>query len=370
MTLQNEIAAQENLNKQLENLSAAVGFGALLPLLQERKDILHKYKDAFVISTEAIKKLKKKYQTAQSELTHLVAKQNNALKLYNTIKAEQLAQIKKENDKMLTYKHYIDKDIKNKYSIHQRFLSKKSNIKKFIATNEKNTLYDIFGNIRTQIEILKSTDQFDDGCSHREILLPNLEIVLTLERSYNYDKSFSIKFRRYGKTESCIKILMTLKDMRNAIIYNVDIDKCEPNDSNITVRHCYIILVILLCSFLEFLTIQVRDCNCQNGKKQGYRDAQLNSNNKPQRPAYSHHFSYFAPYNFEDVLYNKEKHILARNEENDDMSLINGTPNHYPIEDADYIIMTRKSLRLKTTINSIFWFLFYLFLSCIIFMCK
>jgi hypothetical protein len=45
------------------------------------------------------------------------------------------------------------------------------------------------------------------------------------------------------------------------------------------------------------------------------------------------------------VLYNKEKHILARNEENDDVSLINGTPNHYPIEDTDYILMTRKSLR-------------------------
>ena len=108
---------------------------------------------------------------------------------------------------MLKRKYYIDEDIKNKYSIHQRFVSKKSGIKKFIATNEKNTLYDIFGNIRTQIEILKSTDQFDDGYSHKEILLPNLEIVLTLEPSYNYDKSFSIKFRRYDKIEPCIKYL-------------------------------------------------------------------------------------------------------------------------------------------------------------------
>ena len=139
---------------------------------------------------------------------------------------------------------------------------------------------------------------------------------------------------------------MSLKDMRNAIINNVDIEKCEPNDNNITVRHCYIILVILLCSFLEFVTIQVRDCNCYNNKKQGYRDAQLNSNNKPERPAYSHHFSYFAPYNFEDVLYNKEKHVLARNDEgNDDMSLINGTSNFYPGEQQSYILMTRKSLR-------------------------
>ena len=72
-----------------------------------------------MLSEESIKNLKKKYQTAQSELIHLVAKQNNALKLYNTIKAEQLSQIKKENDKMLTHKHYIDEDIKminNKYN--------------------------------------------------------------------------------------------------------------------------------------------------------------------------------------------------------------------------------------------------------------
>ena len=348
LKLQHEITAQENLSKQLDNLTAAVGFGEKLPVLKDQKDLLREYKEAQLQSVQIITKLKKKYQTAETELRHLVAKYDNALKLYNTLKAEQLRIIKKENDIMLKRKYYIDEDIKNKYSIHQRFLSKKSGIKKFIATNEKNTLYDIFGNIRTQIEILKYTDQFDDGYSHKELLLPNLEIVLTLEPSYNYDKSFSIiiKFRRYAKTEPCIKILMTLKDMHNAIIYNVDIDKCEPNDNNITVRHCYIILVILLCSFLEFVTIQVRDCNCYNNKKQGYRDAQLNSNNKPERPAYSHHFSYFAPYNFEDVLYNKEKHVLARNdEENDDMSLINGTSNFYPGEQQSYILMTRKSLR-------------------------
>ena len=344
LTLQKEIADAEHMNKVLENLS--VGFGAPpLPVLQERKDVLRTYKDALIQSVEYIKQKYKKYQTAKSELKHLVAKYDNALKLNNSIKAGLIITIKKENDKMLTHKHYIDEDIKNKYSIHQRFLSKKSSIKKFIATNEKNTLYDIFGNIRTQIEILKSTDQFDDGYSHREILLPNLEIVLTLEQTYNYDKSFSIKFRRYDKIEPCIKILMNLKDMRNAIINNVDIEKCEPNDNNITVRHCYIILVILLCSFLEISTIQLRDCNCYNEKKKGYRNSQLNSNNNPERPAYSHHFSYFAPYNFEDVLYNKEKHVLARNDEgNDDMSLINGISNFYPGEQQSYILMTRKSL--------------------------
>jgi hypothetical protein len=343
-TLQKEIADAEHMNKVLENLS--VGFGAPpLPVLQERKDVLRTYKDSLIQSVEYIKQKYKKYQTAKSELKHLVAKYDNALKLNNSIKTGLLELEKKENDKILRQKRYIDDDIKQKYNMHQRTKSKKSGIKKFTPTNEKNTLYDIFGNIRTQIEILKYTDQFDDGYSHREILLPNLEIVLTLEQTYNYDKSFIIKFRRYDKIEPCIKILMTLKDMRNAIINNVDIEKCEQNDNNITVRHCYIILVILLCSFLEISTIQLRDCNCYNEKKQGYRNSQFNSNNNPERPAYSHHFSYFAPYNFEDVLYNKEKYVLARNKENDNMSLINGMSNYYPIEQQSYILMTRKSLR-------------------------
>ena len=115
LTLQKEIADAEHMNKVLENLS--VGFGAPpLPVLQERKDVLRTYKDSLIQSVEYIKQKYKKYQTEKSELKHLVAKYDNALKLNNSIKAGLLELEKKENDKILRQKRYIDDDIKQKYS--------------------------------------------------------------------------------------------------------------------------------------------------------------------------------------------------------------------------------------------------------------
>ena len=128
LTLQKEIADAEHMNKVLENLS--VGFGAPpLPVLQERKDVLRTYKDSLIQSVEYIKQKYKKYQTEKSELKHLVAKYDNALKLNNLIKAGLLELEKTENDKILRQKRYIDDDIKQKYNMHQRIISKNQQLR-------------------------------------------------------------------------------------------------------------------------------------------------------------------------------------------------------------------------------------------------
>ena len=310
------------------------------------EELIKLLQDRIVQETANLKNTEKQIETTKKEYDKLLHQHDEAIKVRDVLNNGRQNLIKKEEDRIKKEKYNLQQKLDNDYYKHKLRTNTKNRISKtYQKPSEKNSLLDIFASIRYALEVLKLTGEFDDGCSHTEYLIPGLEIVLMLEPGCHVNNNnVSIHFRRTGQIEPCIKILVDLSNLKNALITNVDIKKCEQNDSNIKVRHCYIIIVILLCSYLELETIQVRDCDCYTpNQTKNYRDTQLHTTKNLERPAYSHHFSYFAPYYFEDVLYNTQVPVLGTETE-DSLTATNGITLKDQITNDTFILMTRKTI--------------------------
>ena len=339
---QREIKEAKDVQAIIKKASSA-GFGEIADANEELVKMLQ---DRIVQETSHLKDTEKQIEITEKEYDKLLRQHNEALKVRDVLNNGRQNLIKKEDDRIKKEKNILQQKLDNDYYKHKLRTNTKNRISKtYQKPSEKNSLLDIFASIRYAVEVLKLTGEFDDGCSHSEHLIPDLEIVLMLEPGCHVNNNnISIHFRRSGQIEPCIKILIDLSNLKNALITNVDIKKCEQNDSNIKVRHCYIIIVILLCSYLELETIQVRDCDCYTpNQSKNYRDSQLHTTKNLERPAYSHHFSYFAPYYFEDVLYNTQVPVLGTETE-DSLTATNGITLKDQITNDTFILMTRKTI--------------------------
>ena len=91
---------------------------------------------------------------------------------------------------------------------------------------------------------------------------------------------------------------------------NPSLNFCPQNVSD----NCVITLCLLLCTFCEPKTIELRDCDCF--VENGYRQSKFNEAtkegkyNQPRDEIYTHDFSYFAPYGFTDKYYNRYDPVL------------------------------------------------------------
>ena len=208
------------------------------------------------------------------------------------------------------------------------------------------SLYTHFSDISHALNRVKTTGRFEMGCYHRVHILDDMEIVLMFEKDFHYRKNplISITFRTALQKTSCLKLMINLKDDKHKLIEKESIFQCTRNNDPM-VRHCYIIIVILLCTFLKFKQVELRDYDIKDWNSKdskeitGYRiDNYGSTKDNKKVPVYSHHFSYYAPFGFEDKIYDIEKPVKGENNI-ENLDLIDGLSNH--LADRTFIIMIK-----------------------------
>ena len=273
------------------------GGGTLMDLYETEKKI--------ELIEKQLKKATKEYDRAKKEL----AKAEKDFKKKDELKKRSIAILNKfYTDKI---KFLKDSETNTKKKIESRKSSDKTRASslRFIRTSPEiieephKNLYEVFMKLKKNIDqgFEKKMLSDDDGVLYSLQLAQNFEIVLVLNRSTDKFTLITVRFRKNGDLYSCLKLSLNNVDKETITIEKVNINRCPERSEN-----CVITLALLFCTFLQKSIVELKDYDAVGEQGLSYRNMKFSeqkSSKLQKQKMYSHDFSYFSPYGFEDYAY-------------------------------------------------------------------
>ena len=240
-------------------------------------------------------------------------------KIKDTTK-KQLSKLQKNERNLNDTKKKLQNRIKDDFKTHHypRILKIP---REYMDMTFKN-LKDVFEHIEAVKETAFHNNAFVDAAHIIPLIPYKFEIALLLESGCDKKSQIiSIRFRKpMGPVEGCLQLIIKSWDQKVITIDRVDIPKCNSDikTHDDPIVHCYIILALLLCSYLGAKKIEIKDRDYYTKNGDSYRQSKLISNKDSYSgKLFSHDLSYFAPYGFKDILFNEEIPLINDNKSTD-----------------------------------------------------
>ena len=219
--------------------------------------------------------------------------------------------------------------------------------------------YTVFPSGQTESIVLNSDLQIDLSFDHR-VIVKNKSCIL-------------IRFRNpRNASKSCLKMFINSWERQTIVIEKVHIENCDmlgiPQQK---LKHCFMYLALLFCTYMRPEIIRLYDCNCQDNQNdyRNYKIVLTHTKNKNERKnlrntlvlpdhTRSHtiyeDYSYFAPYGFHDEVSNDSEIIDCIDNTDDSESDDECVPLEKFVAPEKFTIKTSDSDRSEGVFTMIF----------------